>query len=203
MALREMIAAERADLVEFLRTLSDDDWLVPSLCERWRVRDVVAHLAVDAVPVAAYVGALMRQRSPDRVNQHFVDQAKDLPTAELVNRLESTIERGWTRWIMPSVILADLVVHHQDIRRPLGRARAIDRARLLHTLNHPDPFAANPRRIKKGLKFTACDMDWATGSGPEVRGPGEALALAIVGRPAVLDELDGDGVAILTRRIRT
>ena len=37
-----MVAAERADLVEFLRTLSGDDWLVPSLCEGWRVRDVVA-----------------------------------------------------------------------------------------------------------------------------------------------------------------
>ena len=47
-----MVAAERADLVEFLRTLSGDDWLVPSLCEGWRVRDVVAHLLIDTVSVA-------------------------------------------------------------------------------------------------------------------------------------------------------
>jgi Mycothiol maleylpyruvate isomerase N-terminal domain len=55
MGLREMIVAERADLVEFLRTLSGDDWLVPSLCEGWRVRDVVAHLQVDTVSVAQYL----------------------------------------------------------------------------------------------------------------------------------------------------
>jgi uncharacterized protein (TIGR03083 family) len=202
MGLREMIAAERADLVEFLRTLSDDDWLVPSLCEGWRVRDVVAHLSVDTVSIPTYVGALIRKRTPDRVNQHFVDEARDLPTPELVSQLESTIGRGWASRTMPSIILADLVVHHQDIRRPLGRPRTIEPARLLHTLQHPDPFA-NPRRYTKGLKFVASDLDWATGSGPEVRGTGEALALAMVGRSAVLDDLEGDGVALLTRRIRT
>lgn len=202
MTLREMIAAERADLVEFLRTLSDDDWLVPSLCKGWRVRDVVAHLSVDTVSIAAYVGALVRERTPDRVNQHFVDEAKDLPTPDLVSRLESTIGRGWASRTMPSIILADLVVHHQDIRRPLGRPRTIDPVRLLHALQHPDPFA-NPRRYTKGLKFVASDLDWATGSGPEVRGAGEALALAMVGRSAVLDDLEGDGVGLLSQRIRT
>jgi uncharacterized protein (TIGR03083 family) len=202
MGLREMIAAERADLVEFLRTLSGDDWLVPSLCGGWRIRDVVAHLMVDSVSIGAYVGALVRERSPDRVNQYFVDQAKDLPPYELVNRLESSVDRGWASRIMPSIILADLVVHHQDIRRPLRCTRTIDPARLLHTLRHPDPFA-HPRRNTKGLKFVACDVDWTVGSGPQVCGSGEALALAMVGRSAVLDELEGDGVALLTQRIGT
>ena len=202
MGLREMVAGERADLVELLRTLSDDDWLVPSLCKGWRVRDVVAHLLIDTVSVATYVGVLVRKRSLDRVNQHFVDQAKDLPTRELVSRLESTIGRGWVSRTMPGTILSDLVVHQQDIRRPLGRPRTIDPARLLHTLRNPDPFA-KPRRYTKGLKFVASDIDWAAGSGPEVRGAGEALALAMVGRGAVLHELEGDGVALLTHRIET
>ena len=113
-----MVAAERADLVEFLRTLSGDDWLVPSLCEGWRVRDVVAHLLIDTVSVTKYVGALVRKQSLDRVNQYFVDEAKNLPTPELVSRLESTIDRGRVSRTMPGVILSDLVVHHQDIRRP-------------------------------------------------------------------------------------
>ena len=32
----------------------------------------------------------------------------------------------------------------------------------------------------------ATDLDWSLGSGPEVRGPGEALLLAAVGRGAAL-----------------
>jgi uncharacterized protein (TIGR03083 family) len=166
-----MIAAERADSVEFLRTLSDDDWMVPSLCARWRVRDVVAHLLLDTVTVPTYLGACLRKRSPGRVNQHFVDSVKDVRTSELINLLESIIGRGWAAKTMPGIILSDLVVHHQDIRRPLGRPRTIDSARLLHTLSRPDPFA-NPRRYTRGLKFAASDIDWSTGSGPEVRGSG-------------------------------
>lgn len=204
MAVREMITAERAELVEFLRTLSDDDWLVPSLCQGWRIRDVVGHLLIDTVSAATYVGALLRLHSLHRVNQYFVDQTKDLPTPELVRQLERTLgRRGWLSGAMPSTALADLVVHHQDIRRPLGRPRTIDPARLLHTLNHPDPFASSPRRNTRGLKFVASDVDWAVGSGPEVCGTGEALALAIVGRPTVLNELEGDGVPFLMQRIRT
>jgi uncharacterized protein (TIGR03083 family) len=197
-----MVAAERAELVAFLRTLSDDDWVAPSLCARWRVRDVVAHLLIDTVSVPTYLGVGVRKRSPARINQYFVDSAKDQPPSELVNLLESTIGRGWTARTMPGVILSDLVVHHQDIRRPLGRPREIDSARLLHALDHPDPFA-NPRRYTQGLKFVAVDVGWATGSGAEVRGAGEALALAMVGRGAVIDELDGDGVAMLAQRVRT
>jgi hypothetical protein len=38
-------------------------------------------------------------------------------------------------------------------------------------------------------------MDWSAGRGPDVRGPGEALLLAMTGRiDAVRDELSGAGV---------
>lgn len=195
-----MIAAERIELLEFLRTLSVDEWLVPSLCEGWRVRDVVAHLLWDNVSIPRYLWVGAKYRHPDRVNQHYVDRARDLPTSELLTGLESTIGGGWISRTMTAGVLADLVVHHQDIRRPLGRPRTIEPARLLHALRQPNRFA-HPRRITKGLKLTATDLDWTTGAGPEVRGCGEAVAMAIVGRAAVLDELTGDGVAILAQRI--
>src|SRR3954465_15088886 len=35
---------ENADFSSFLHTLSEDDWERPSLCEGWRVRDVVGHI---------------------------------------------------------------------------------------------------------------------------------------------------------------
>ncbi len=38
-------------------------------------------------------------------------------------------------------------------------------------------------------------------TGQEVRASGEALALAITGRKAVLSEPDGDAVAVLTQRM--
>jgi hypothetical protein len=47
----------------------------------------------------------------------------------------------------------------------------------------------------------ATDLDWATGRGPEVRGSGEALLMAMVGRHGVADELTGSGQPILAKRI--
>jgi hypothetical protein len=39
------------------------------------------------------------------------------------------------------------------------------------------------------------------GTGPEVRGPGEAIFMALNGRSAVLADLSGDGVATLAARL--
>ncbi|MEW1953139.1 maleylpyruvate isomerase N-terminal domain-containing protein [Terrabacter sp. NPDC080008] len=39
-----MATAERTDLADLLAGLNPAQWLVESLCEGWRVRDVVAHV---------------------------------------------------------------------------------------------------------------------------------------------------------------
>jgi uncharacterized protein (TIGR03083 family) len=195
-----LVADERRDLVAFLRTLSDEEWEAPSLCAGWRVRDVIAHVLYDAIPVATYTFVAVRSGSADKLNARFVDDARGLTTSELIGKLESTIGRGVVSKVMPHIAFADIVVHHQDIRRPLGRPRTIDADRIVPVLNRPDPFAF-PWRRTRGLRFVATDVDWAKGSGPEVRGTGEALALAMAGRPVVLDELEGDGVAVLRTRM--
>jgi uncharacterized protein (TIGR03083 family) len=44
MDLRRLARDERADFATFLATLSPQQWEAPTLCEAWRVRDVVAHI---------------------------------------------------------------------------------------------------------------------------------------------------------------
>lgn len=195
------MADERRDLVALLRTLSDAEWQAPSLCDGWRVRDVVAHVLYDTIPAPRYLGVMLASRfSVDRINNRLVDSERETPVSQLVDRLERSVGRGPLARVAPAAALADVLVHHQDIRRPLGRPRSIPEERLVSVLNHPDPFAL-PWRYTKGLRFVATDVDWAKGRGPEVRGTGEAIVLAAVGRPVVLDELTGDGVAELRRRL--
>jgi hypothetical protein len=57
------------------------------------------------------------------------------------------------------------------------------------------------KKRAEGLRLIATDVDWSSGQGPEVRGTGEAVLLAITGRPVALDELTGDGVDTLRARI--
>ena len=49
-------------------------------------------------------------------------------------------------------------------------------------------------------RFEASDVGWSAGAGALVRGPGAALAFAMTGRTQTLDELTGDGVAVLRAR---
>ncbi|MEU7216228.1 maleylpyruvate isomerase family mycothiol-dependent enzyme [Nocardia iowensis] len=198
MDVRGMLAEERAELISLLRTLSDEEWAAPSLCRGWRVRDVVGHLLYDTIALPTYGAIAARSGfSIDGLNGRLVEKAKALPTTVLVDKLEA--EAGRIAKYAPRLILADVMVHQQDIRRPLGRTRTIPADRLTTVLDHPDPFAL-PWRRTKGLRFVATDVSWSKGSGPEVRGPGEAIALAVVGRAVAVDELAGDGVAELRRR---
>ena len=55
----------------------------------------------------------------------------------------------------------------------------------------------------RGLTWTASDVEWSFGSGPEVTGPAEALTLLASGRRAPIGEVAGDGVATLDERLAT
>lgn len=55
-----------------------------------------------------------------------------------------------------------------------------------------------PRKRVHGLRLTATDQDWGFGVGEAVEGASEALALALVGRAAALDDLSGPGLGAAT-----
>lgn len=42
--IKEKLAAERQGLLNFLEGLSEDDWIRPTDCDPWTVRDMLAHL---------------------------------------------------------------------------------------------------------------------------------------------------------------
>src|SRR5437762_869994 len=44
--IRDMIAAQRAELAEVLAGLPEASWDEPTLCAGWRVREVVAHITM-------------------------------------------------------------------------------------------------------------------------------------------------------------
>jgi uncharacterized protein (TIGR03083 family) len=93
-------------------------------------------------------------------------------------------------------------IHHQDIRRSLGRPRSVPADRLERVLGlvPGNPRLGAGRRIR-GLRLRATDVDWARGRGPEVTGPGEALLMAMSGRAAALADLSGPGLRTLAERL--
>jgi len=105
---------------------------------------------------------------------------------------------GLTAGLGGRIGLTDGVIHHQDIRRALDRPRTVpgDRLRVALDMALKAPRLPSRKRTR-GLHLVATDLDWTTGDGPEVRGPAEALLMAIAGRPAALDDLSGPGLGQL------
>ena len=99
------------------------------------------------------------------------------------------------------IALTDGTIHHQDIRRALGLPRTIPPHRLVAVLDFALGAPTLPaKKHAKDLKLAATDIDWSAGEGPEVSGPGEALLMAMSGRPQALDELAGPGLGTLRSR---
>jgi hypothetical protein len=61
-------------------------------------------------------------------------------------------------------------------------------------------FVFGAKKRTAGLTLVASDMAWSHGAGPEVRGPAEALVMAMAGRRVALTDLTGDGLATFTSR---
>jgi uncharacterized protein (TIGR03083 family) len=205
--LMTMARAERADLADFLAKLTPQDWEAPSLCSKWSVKDVVAHVV--SYEELGAVGLLKRFAKgwivlPNRVNEVGVDDFAALSPQQLLEFLRNHLEpRGLTAGFGGMIALVDGTIHHQDIRRSLGRPRSVPADRLERVLGlvPGNPRLGAGRRIR-GLRLRATDIDWAHGRGPEVTGPGEALLMAMAGRPAALADLDGPGLGTLAKRLR-
>ncbi len=201
--LMTMAHDERADLADFLATLTPQDWEAPSLCSKWSVKDVVAH--VISYEELGAMGLLKRFAKGwiVRANQVGVDEFAALSPQQLLEFLRNHLEpRGLTAGFGGMIALVDGTIHHQDIRRCLGRPRSVPADRLERVLGlvPGNPRLGAGRRIR-GLRLRATDIDWAHGRGPEVTGPGEALLMAMAGRRAALADLGGPGVGTLTERL--
>lgn len=199
--------AERADLADLLASLTPTQWDAPSLCARWRVRDVVAHMfSYEELGIAGLVGRFLRGGVlPDRVNAVGVTAYADRSTDDLVALVKDHLQpRGLTAGFGGRIALTDGLIHHQDIRRPLGLPRDIPADRMLTVLNfaRTAPPLRAAKRIR-GLTLVATDLDWSAGSGPAVEGPAESLLMAIAGRRGPAAELTGPGQPTLAGRIDT
>ena len=205
-AVDAAVSAERRRLADSVADLTDEQWATPSLCAAWTVRDVVAHLTVTTrMTVPRLLPAAVRARgSFDRMAVDLAaERAAAYTTAELVAQLRESADS--TRRFpgsAPMDPLMDLVVHGQDVARPLGRRHVsppeVVAACLVHVATNR--FMGGPRRLA-GVRLVSTDSGWTLGDGAELRGPDVDLLLVAAGRRAGLDALRGPGAAVVAARL--
>ena len=198
---------ERQVLLDLLETLTPEQWNAPSLCAEWHVRDVVAHMVSETrmtVTRAAW-GSL---KSGFRINRYIASDARQRGAVPIARLLHDFRDVVLARTHLPGLsslsMLEDVVIHQMDIRRPLGKPRDIPNGRMIPVAEDlwTNRFFPGPK-LFQGIRAVATDADWSAGHGMEVAGPIEALVLTLAGRLDELDQIKGNGMAILRMRAGT
>ena len=201
----KLIHHERQALAETLDSLSAEQWAAPSLCAGWSVQVAAGHVVAGAEQTGP---AFLRDLAAAgfRFNTMIDRVARDRGTAppgDLIRRLRATTTTT-NRPPAPVVtMLGEIVVHSEDIRRPLDITAEVPGEAITACLAMYSGagFPIGSKKRIAGLKVTATDVDWSHGAGPGVSGPGRSLLLAMAGQQAGLTELTGDGLGQLRSRM--
>lgn len=196
----QAVAIERTSLADLLDNLSEQDWDHASLCAGWRVREVVAHVALTSrVRLGPLLFELIRARGnvARMGNDTALRYAARTSSRQLATEIRDSIgDRFAPVGTTATDRLMDLLVHGQDIARPLGLDREMptEAARIaldrVWTMGWPFHAAKN----LTGCRLIATDAPWSAGDGLTVEGPIAALLLLATGRTVELPALAGPGV---------
>ena len=199
-------AANRRLLADFFDGLDDAQLGTQSLCPAWTVRDVLGHLVASMTGSLGglLVDVVRAGGSVNRANAAMARRTARRPVAELTAVLrEKADEHGAAPGVGPKGQLADGCLHLRDCARPLGLANdvSLDDWRMLLDWLPGGVAGLVPKRRMDGLALRATDQAWSWGTGAELAGPSEALAMAVAGRSVALDDLAGEGVETLRARL--
>jgi len=202
------IARQRREIAATLAGLNEEQWETQSCCAEWSVLEVAAHLTYgwNFSLLTNSLNMLKTGGNLDKVSAGYIRQLKTKGGAAIAADMAANADH---RFKPPGLgfdaPLNDLVLHRRDMFLPLGIEYEVDEELLALVLDKSTARGmfgmVNSQGALKGLSFTATDMDWTHGDGPEVSGPGIVLSHAMWGRAESLPELTGDGVAILGSRL--
>jgi uncharacterized protein (TIGR03083 family) len=163
-----------------------DAWDAPSLCDKWLVRNVVAHVTMPVRLTPERFGAEMTAAGGDFTVLSDTVAARDasLPVADLLDQLRSP---GLHSWQPPGGgavgALCHAVIHSLDVTVALERPSVAPTPALAAVLDQLTAaegawFGVDPT----GVRLEAADTGWSWGSGDVVRADSGSLVALLGGR---------------------
>lgn len=201
----QQIHTERAALADTIEALTPEQWAVPSLCAGWSVGHMAGHLLASAEQTPAHflTGLVRHGMRFNALMDSDVRARSSLSPAEIAARLRARTTTTNKPPAPTQAMLGEVVIHGEDLRRPLGLHREVPAPALdaCLTAAAKASFPVGGKKRIAGLSLVATDTGWRHGSGPEVRGPAASLLLAMTGRAAGLPDLEGPGTPTLSGRL--
>ena len=178
--------AELLSATDATDATSVDTWDAPSLCDKWLVRHVVAHVTMPVRLTPAQFGAELAAAGGDFAVLSDTVAARDasLPAADLLDQLRSAKLHAW----QPpgggaAGALSHAVIHSLDVTIALERpavapAEAVTTVLDQLTAAHGAWFGVDLTDVR----LEAADTDWSWGSGRLVRADSGSLVALLSGR---------------------
>ena len=201
--INQLVEVETERLADVLDSLDEAGWNTPSLCAGWRVREVVAHLLMPYQLSAP--GFLVKMAAArfdfDRLAARWATR-NGRSNRDLVDSLRATAHEKFNVPGAPAEApLSHLIIHSEDIYRPLGTRPVISVDAANSTLDQTTRRGFVKKGLLDGIALTTTDTGWSIGDGAEGTGSASALITTIAGRTAALDELSGNGAGLLSARL--
>lgn len=194
----KLVHAERQLLLEDLADLSGAQWQMPSLCPRWSVHDVLAHI-VDTAKTgkSSFVWSMVRARGNfDRANESGIARCRREDPKQTLAALSAVHTSTSAPPAHRATRLVEAIVHGEDIRRPLQIEARYPIAgvveALAYQLRTAVSFGGGKERAA-GLRLVDSESGRSWGAGPQVSGTALDLLLAVSGRPVDPARLSGPG----------
>jgi uncharacterized protein (TIGR03083 family) len=201
----KQIHAGRSSIADTIEGLTPDQWATPSLCAGWNVGAMAAHLLSSAEQTPGHFlgGMVTSGFSFNRNMQRGIDALSTLTPQQIADRLR---QRTTTTNKPPAPTLAmlgEVVVHSEDLRRPLGLTGPVDAeaANACLDMYTKASFPVGGKKRIAGLRLVSNDTGWSYGDGPEVTGDAMSLLLSMTGRSAGMTGLTGEGAPALSARL--
>ncbi len=196
-----IIHAERRALAAQLEGIDDQAWGTASLCADWTVQDVLAHMtATTRLSGVSFFPKLIGSGfSLKKMQARDIARERGSSGSEILERFTGRLGSTGRPPGPLDTMLGEVLVHSEDIRRPLRLTHAYQPEAMVQAADfykRSNLIVGTKRRIA-GVTLRATDAEWTHGDGPAVEGPMLSLLLAMTGRKAALDDLTGEGVAVL------
>ncbi len=192
------VAPTYEGLADLLAVAPDGTWDASSLCAKWQVRHVVAHVTMPARLTPEQFGAEMVAAGGDFtvLSDAVAHRDGSLPETHLLAQLRSPVLHAWQPSAGGAVgdaagALSHAVIHSLDITLAINRPSVAPVEALIAVLNQL--AAANGAIFGldlTGLRLEANDTDWSWGGGEVVRADTGSLVALVSGRSLP------DGVAL-------
>lgn len=171
-------------LADLVAAAPGETWDVQSLCEKWLVRHLIAHVTMPVRLTPEQFGAELAAAGGDFTALSDTVAARDaaLPVTDLLDQLRSPELHAW----QPpgggaAGALSHAVIHSLDVTIALDRPAVAPPAAVTAVL---DQLATGNwfGLDLTGVRLEATDTDWSRGTGEPVRADSGALVALLSGR---------------------